>query len=228
MKRVFFALSFILISILAFSQSRRVPRSTGEAQRLSGYDINKEEESEDVQTRFINQQWSDADIAFKTPIQTVNLPLIFDEYNNTPYFLRNGQIMEFSAPVREFTMQVPSKKGNSPVTFRSTYPAIGKNSEETFYQVLSDGNFQLLKCRAKTNGLYKETDTVEEKNFMKEVLYAYLPNKKMVIVKKDKDQIISQMPEYASAIRKIIDSEKLKLKNESALIKLFSLLNTSN
>jgi len=47
-----------------------------------------------------------------------------------------------------------------------------------------------------------------------------------VVLKKDKEQLLASFPpEYASLARSIIESKKLKLKNEESLRELFSALN---
>lgn len=110
--------------------------------------------------------------------------------------------------------------------FRNDYPAIERNSVNTFYEVLVDGQFQLLKCRAKSVYLHKDTEAAEEERVpSKELLYIYTPNKKILLIKKNKSQIISQLPDYAANIENIVRTKRLKLKNEAALKELVVELN---
>lgn len=185
-----------------------------------------DEKVEDVQRNFLYQTWRTGTVSFRGMAYRVQAPLIFDVYSNKLYFLKDSVIMEFSQPVKEFTIAVAAKKDTLELLYRSAYPAIHKNTDETFYEVLVDGKFQLLRCKAKTIGLYKDKEVPEdERDYSKELLYAYLPDGKMILVKKDKEYMLKEMPDYAEAIQRICAAEKLKLKNETQLKELFVGLN---
>ncbi|MGN6165508.1 MAG: hypothetical protein ACTHOF_13305 [Flavisolibacter sp.] len=185
-----------------------------------------EEKVETVQSKFLKQEWSDGIVHFKNRNAAVELPLIFDVYNNHLYFLQGNQIMEFQEPVSEFTLRTVLKKDSVAILFRNNYPDIEKNTAETFYEVLVDGEIQLLKCKAKTILLHKDMDVPEERrDYSKELFYAFYPDNKITQIKADKDYLLQHLPKQAATIRKIIESKKIKIKNESSLIELFRLLN---
>ena len=181
----------------------------------------------DIQARFLRQEWTPSIVSFKNNNASWRVPALFDVYGNRLYFLENNQIMEFVDTVSEFTMILIQKEDSLNVKFRSLYPAIHQNTQETFYEVLVDGQFQLLKCKAKTIYQFKEQDIPEaERKYNKELYYAYFPNKQMVLIKKDKEQVLTEVPlEYAEQVKSIIEAKKLKLKNEESLKQLFKLLN---
>jgi hypothetical protein len=85
----------------------------------------------------------------------------------------------------------------------------------------------LLRCRAKTIYLYKEQNIPEDqRKYNKELLYAYFPNKQIVLIRKDKEQLLTEVPqEYVAEIKSIIEQKKMKLKNEESLKQLFRKLN---
>jgi len=182
---------------------------------------------DEIQDRFLRQEWTPALISFRHSTDQWQVPILFDIYSNKLYFLHEKQILEFVDSVSEFTMNLSRRDDSIKVTFRSFYPPIEQNTIETFYQVLVDGQFQLLKCKAKTIYLYKEQDLPEERRtYDKQLLYGYFPGKQLVVLKKDKEQLLASFPpEYASLARSIIESKKLKLKNEESLRELFSALN---
>lgn len=196
-------------------------------QRLIAYNtLPGRENSEDVQQNFLNQVWRTGKVFFKNTPSTVEAPLIFDIYSNKLYFLKDSLILEFANPVRQFILPVAVNQDTVSLFFRSGFPTIHKNTDETFYEVLVDGTFQLLKCKAKTIALYKDEDVPEEKrDYSKELLYAFLPNGKIILVKKDKDYLLKEMSEYGETVQKICSDKKLKLKNESQLKELFLALN---
>ena len=187
------------------------------------------ETNEDIQAKFLKQEWSPGLVSFKNSNQQMRVPLLFDVYSNKLYFLQENQIMEFLEPVSEFTLTLLRKGDSSRVTFRSFFPSIQKNTPETFYEVLVDGKIQLLKCKAKTIYLYKDQDIPEEeRRYNKELLYAFLPGDKIVAIKRHKENLLMQLPDFAAAIQSILEPKKIKLKSEESLKQLFRLLNEAN
>jgi hypothetical protein len=185
-----------------------------------------DEKDETVQMNFINQTWRNGTVYFRNTPNKLDAPILFDVYSNQLYFLKDSLIMEFAQPVKEFFISVVKKEDTVNLHFRSGYPLIHRNTDNTFYEVLVDGKFQLLKCKAKTIALYKDKDVPEEdRDYAKELLYAFGPDGQIVLVKTDKDYILKALPAYAVAIEKICSDRKLKLKNESQLRDLFLALN---
>ena len=183
-------------------------------------------ENEDLQTKFIKREWSNGTVSFLNQKPTRKLPLLFDIYNNTLYYLENETIMEFLDPVHEFNIGLIKKSDSVFLHYRSNYPAVNTNTASTFYEVIVDGNFQLLRCKAKTINLYKNMDQPEEKrNYNKEQLYIYTPEKELVLIEKDKKQILQALPAYAEKISGFIDANKIKIKKEEGLIELVRALN---
>jgi hypothetical protein len=182
---------------------------------------------DDIQGRFLRQEWTTSIISFRNSTATWRVPLLFDVYSNKLYFLENNQIMEFLDSVSEFTMILVQKEDSLLVKFRAFYPAIHQNTPDIFYEVMVDGQYQLLKCKAKTIYQYKEQEIPEaQRRYNKELYYAYFPNKQMVLIKKDKEHLLSQVPaEYQERVKSILESKKFKLKNEESLKELFRLLN---
>jgi len=185
------------------------------------------ENKHDIQGKYLRQEWSPGIVSFRHSIDKWHVPLLFDIYSNKLYFLQDKQVMEFVDSVYEVTMILARKDDSLSVTFRSFYPPINQNTVGTFYEVLVDGQFQLLRCRAKTIYLYKEQDVTEDqRRYNKELLYAYFPGKQMVLIKKDKDQLLAEVPpEFAEIVKSTIESKKLKVKNEESLKQLFRSLN---
>ena len=217
---------FLAFVIIGTAHSQVGKEFTQHNPRMIAYGtLPDDPKGEDVQKNFITQTWRKGTVHFRNTSDKLEAPLIFDLYSNKLYFLKDGVIMEFTEPIKQFTISIGKEESTS-LLFRSYYPAIHKNTEETFYEVLIDGNFQLLKCKAKTIGLYKDLNLPEEeRTYTKELLYALLPNGYIVMVKKDKDFLLKEMADHAAAIQKICSDEKLKLKNEAQLKELFAALN---
>ena len=223
MRKTLLTLSGCILILSSFSQIANEFRSS--TPRMIPYGQLPNEKDQTVQSLFIEQVWSPGQVKFKTNT-VLSLPLIFDVYSNKLYFLQHNQIMEFAEPVTEFSMKLLKKSDTVTVAYRNNYPAVDKNTQETFYEVLVDGNYQLLRCKAKTIHLYKDEEVPEEKrDYSKELFYALLPGNKMVQLKKDKEFVLKQMPGQAETIKTLAAEHKLKLKNEAQLVELFQLLN---
>lgn len=183
-------------------------------------------EHETFRKKFINQQFSPGTVMFTNSPVRYPAQLIFDEFNNKLYFLKDQNIMEYNNPVKEFTMMLIREGDSTWFTFRSTYPAVNKNTSETFYQVIVDGKYQLLKCTAKTNLLYKDEDLPEERrNPIKEMMYATFPDNTIMEIREGRENLLTQVPNYGDTIKKVVEEHKLKLNKDKQLVKLFELLN---
>lgn len=155
-----------------------------------------------------------------------DVSLRFDAYNNKLYFKTDSTEFEFVLPVNEFCIPYKEDAPRDSSLFRNGYPAIDKNTEETFYEVLVDGKFQLLNFISKVIESYSSYNTPATKRFVNVYQsYAMLPNGSIVKLKYGADKILSAMPAYADAIKNIADKNKLKLKNEEQVVQLFKLLN---
>lgn len=184
------------------------------------------EGKDDLQRRFFRQEWSNGTVFFAKNRYEANIPLLFDVYNNRLYFLKDKVIMEFIEPVTEFRIELNDKNDSLMMQFRNAYPPVHSNTAETFYEVLIDGGIQLLKCKAKSIYLHKDQEVPEERRRNdKEQYYVFLNDGEMVLIKKDKKQILQALPAYAGKIDEIINKQKLKLKQEDDLKELIFLLN---
>lgn len=181
-----------------------------------------EGEDESVQMNFINQKWSAGTIQYKNSGRTLHLALLFDVFGNKLYFNQGNQIMEFTEPVSEFKIQLVAKGDTNLITYRNGFPPIQRNNEETYYEVVNEGKISLLKCKAKTIYMIREENVPEAlRNYSREMYYALLPGNKLVPIKKDKADILKQLPEYATIIEEILKDKKLKIKTDQSLKELF-------
>jgi hypothetical protein len=180
----------------------------------------------DMQGQFARGEWTRGNVKFKNGQEGKNLLLLFDVHNNKLYFKENNMTMEFLNPVYEFEIGLLIGRDTSNVLYRSSYPAVNNNTDETFYEVVVDANIQLLWCRAKNVKMYKDVSQPEERrNTEKEQWYVHLPEGKMVKIKRDKDDIIKALPEYADRINLIIKQKGLRVKDAEDFVQLFAHLN---
>ena len=141
-----------------------------------------DEDGTDLQKKFIKQDWTPGEVKFRSGRLPMQVPLIFDLYNNALYYKMGDLIMEFVDSVSEFSMEVPFRGDTVTMKYKRFYPAIQANSSATFYQLLVEGKLSLLKCKAKSIFLFKDPGSAEErkKDPPKHLYFAYLPGNKIV------------------------------------------------
>ena len=167
-----------------------------------------------------------ATVNFSDGYPAMTVPVLFDMYENMLYFKQGEQVMEFVHPVSWFTVNYASNGDTLQYLFRSGFPAVNANDASTFYQVLVPGKISLLKCRAKTIYLDKQQSLPEERrSYDKEQFFAFYPDNKMVVLRKDSKEIMAALPEYATQIEQYLKENRGKLKSEESLRKLFLYLN---
>lgn len=186
-----------------------------------------DEDGTDLQKKFLKQEWTPGTVKFKSGRADMHVPLLFDVYDNTLYYLQDSVIMEFVDPVWEATFHTTFNKDTVNILFRRFYPDIQANTNATFYRVLVDASIPLLKCRAKSILLFKDPQTPEEKKKdpPEQLYFACLPDGSIVIVEPNLDKIMSALPAYSTRIIEIVKREKLKVKDETRMIELFIHLN---
>jgi hypothetical protein len=229
MKKLFPGIVFLLISWC--SEARQAPSgATGTTVPINPIDLKgvpiRRTVSSVEGTPYLTEDWTLGTVKFANGSIVKNVPLRLHLLDNKVYFKKNEEAFEFAEPVREFAMSYQQGNNNLPAVFRNGYPAIERNNAETFYEVLADGKFQLLKYRVKRLQTRQGYSDAQKQGYSdKEQLYALLPEGRIVSLKKSKDDLIEAMPAYADAIKKWADEKKLKLKNEEQITQLFIKLN---
>ncbi|MGQ0738148.1 MAG: hypothetical protein ACT4OJ_03725 [Bacteroidota bacterium] len=227
MRILFFA---ILSFSCNYSISQLVGTGLGSGQTTRRMEVyswaeRPDEDGTDIRKKFIKREWMAANVKFKSGRPDMQVPLIFDMYNDMPYYMQHNVIMEFVDSVSEFSMKVPYKKDSITMRYKRFYPALQANTSATFYQVLVEGKIELLKCWSKSILLFKDPDMPGERKKDPEFLYfAFMPGGKIAQIKPDAETILKNMQEYDWVIREVMKREKLKPKDEEKLIELFVLL----
>lgn len=182
---------------------------------------------EDIEgSPYLLPDWSWGAVKFKNGKFAKDISLQFSPYNNTLYFKKGNDQQEFVQPVKEFMLGYMEGADSVARIFRNGYPATANTKEETFFELLTDGKFQLLKHHVKTITSFKPYNQPERKKFAEvNDLFVLLPGNKMLKIKKDKKFLMDEIPEYATKIESLVESNKLKLKTEEGIQQLFALLN---
>jgi len=170
--------------------------------------------------------WNLANINFKNGKITKDIPVRFNLYDNQLYFKKNDTILLFVEPVASFQFAYTDNGAKRLAYFSNGYPAVQKNTEETYYQVLVNGPMQLLKYSYKTlveRAAYGQTSRSEYQLWQD--LYAYNASTKTIVKIKDRSSLTNAFPASAKAINDFATQKNSKLKSESDLTDLFNTLN---
>ncbi len=137
-------------------------------------------------------------------------------------------ILDASAPVHEFGYSYTVDDDTKTVLFRSGFPALGKNSSKTFYQVIVNTDIALLKYTSKKI-LEERTELGAPQKVIIDTDSWYIYNasdKTIAEIKKNKSSLLEALPQYAARINAIVDAKKLRLKSDGDWYVLLSELST--
>ncbi|RZK43234.1 MAG: hypothetical protein EOO90_04525 [Pedobacter sp.] len=209
----------------AFAQSRmpegniNVPMTTNDITfkvwRESAY-------SQLAGTPYLSNEWGKGILKFGNNSIINGVELKYDQIGDALLFKNSaGETMELSDPILEFKIEVPKKTGAELHLFRAGFKPVGKNDELTRYEVLSDGNVKFLKRTVKT--------VVEEKEYnssttLKKIVdnhYYYVVKPDQAPVQVSKSDIVDAIGDKKSELTAYIKSQKLNLKKESDILKVF-------
>lgn len=177
----------------------------------------------------LQNDWAEGAVTMADGRHFYNVLLLYNLYDNIIYFRRGEKEMcEFTDPVHEFVFRYLKGNDSATALYRSGYPAAGKNTASTFYEVLADGKYQLLNFRSKNmervKGDYVRKD--EYSKFIdKSQLYLYNTiDKKLTRLNKFED-MSAALGAQADSVARIMGKPTIKLKNENDVIMLITALN---
>lgn len=113
------------------------------------------------------------------------------------------------------------------IRFRCQYPPVDKHDTKTFYQVLVDGKIQLLKQIKKIFIEEKAFNSATvTRRFDTDKSYYSFKDEKMVRLKRTKQSVLEALADQKEAVEKFISNNKLSIKSDQDLVKIFSFYNS--
>ena len=224
----------ILVSLgLCFSNlhSQSVDSKISGSAFVSAYDVNGKAFTakllENVEgSPMFSPDWNLANVTLQNGKVAKDVPVQFNLNDNQLYFKKDDIILVFVDPVASFEFAYSDNGVKRLAHFSNGYPAIQKNTEETYYQVLANGPMQLLKYAYKKPAQIAEYNQTSKYEYqLWKELYAYNTSTKKIVKIKDKLSLTSSFPAYANAINDYAAQKNSKLKTEAELIDLFNALN---
>jgi hypothetical protein len=221
----------LFLAVQSMGQTTTNSQSTNfyvEAYNIRGRPFVNPDASNIEGSPLLNLDWGKGTVYFKDGSVAQNVDLKFNLEKNELYFNRDGEMFLFNDPVMSFRMSYSSSSSKKEVHFRSGYPLNGRLLKETFYEVLEDGaKFQLLAYRSSYLADSYQYGGQAKKAFKEiEELYVFdVAFGKMIKIKRSDASLYEALPDFKDKISLSIRNNKLKLKTNEDLKKIFAELN---
>jgi hypothetical protein len=143
---------------------------------------------------------------------------------------RDSAALAFITPVKSFSLGMFSIDESNllPLVFNSGYPNIDDQTTASFYQVIADGTFKLLKRYKKvihSDQAFNSATTT--KTFaMRDVAYYLLADGKMGKFKPSQKAAVAAMTGKTDQVQAFIKTNKIDFKSDKDLAKLFTYYNS--
>jgi hypothetical protein len=170
-------------------------------------------------------KWSTGTVTFAENKIVENIPIKYNAKDEEVYFKgEDGATMRFKEPVKAFTLKEDNNKLHY---FQKGFPNQSGITNNMYLEVLAAGKTQFLEKRGKTiveSKAYASGTT--DKQFLDVTkFYVFAPDK-FEQVKKDQKSIIEVLKDKQTELTKYIADNKLNLKNETDIVKLFNYYNS--
>ena len=171
-------------------------------------------------TPFFIEDWKKGNVLLKTKERIDTVLLKYNLYTDLLHVKVDDQEYQFNIDVSEFLL--PDPVTNEMALFRSGFNAEPGLNEKSFYQVLYDGKTKLLlKHKKIIISELTSTPGVKAKVFEDQKSYFILTaSGKMKKIKKKNKGILDLLEEKKVELKKMADTNKLKLVTDEEIIKV--------
>ena len=165
----------------------------------------------------LNEHWGTGMVRLHTGEWVKEVPLQFNLAENELYFQRNEQTYEFAEPVAEFILGYEEDGKTHSAHFRCGYPAVGRYTPQTYYEIAVDGpKVHLLKKVTKVEIERNEYGVGMGKEYKLAVQWVIFDVSKNSIsrIKRDVSSLKEALPEYVSQINQMVAARKPKSEDD--------------
>jgi hypothetical protein len=178
-------------------------------------------------SEYMSDNWVNGYVKFKNGKVANNIKLKFNQLSGELVFKNvNDQEFTFVSEVAEFGIPYSVADVSYSGIFRSGFQGAKGINDHTFLEVLNDGNIKLLKLTSKsilqTKPFYSGTS---ESNIVQTSKYYLFKDGALIPIKKEASDILNVL-ESRERLTTYIKENKLKLKDDKDLIRLFSYYNS--
>jgi len=177
-------------------------------------------------TPFFCNEWHWGYIRFPNGAVVDSIKMRFNALANELYFLDGEKEYYLNDFYSEFGYEDTDKEGSPKVVIKTGFPTAGKNNLKTNYQLLTGGNYILLKSVSKELQENRSLDGQTYYRIVEEINYFVFNSitKSMTPVRKGVQQLEADFPDLKQQITDYCKNTKQKCKTEAGLIELFSVI----
>jgi hypothetical protein len=190
----------------------------------AGHPIKTASEMPAAGTPMLYPGWTKGWVHYRNEQTFQDTALNFSLADNKLYYQRDGKYYTLVLPVDSFSLSFPVEGGNTLVyQFKSGYPAIDDQDENSFYRVLFEGSsLQLLEFEQKrVRESFGYGSSREKQYVLVKTLYVYQPAaNKLTPVRMSLSGLKKTFPNWAGDIQAYADVNKLNAKNNTEVIGL--------
>jgi hypothetical protein len=174
------------------------------------------------------RDWSKATVKLANELTYTELEVRYDEVSDVPVFKNEqGGEMGFKLPVAEFVITYNLDGARKTSLFRNGFKAISGFRTEAYFEVLYDGPVKLLKKNSKYIQDYKAYNSATTTRMIKDKInYFVASDTDIKELKRDRKAFQMIFKDKTELVLKYINENKLDLKDDGDLIKVFSYYST--
>ena len=184
-------------------------------------------------TPYVFEKFGMGKVIFVNGMESVDSNLNYSYFDHKLYYTQKNGLYVVNQQAKSFELNSFDKENNKvSKKFMCLFPSIENNTPATFYEVLGNGDqFQFLKYthkRIKESAVYGGPPLKEY--VMDDLYYIYdKTDKKMLALGSSHSlkAVKKVLPNYASQIETLINTNKLNLKKEDDMIQLLQQLKAS-
>ncbi|WP_299817758.1 hypothetical protein [uncultured Pontibacter sp.] len=197
---------------------------------IMGHPIQTKSYTDVKGSAYLYDTWMKGSATTANGITYDGVELMYDQVSDELLFRsENGEAKTFFQPISEFSIRV----GKDEVTlknhvFRKGFTPVDAASPHAFYQVLVDGDTQLLKRTSKK--IFEELpygSATKVKTFQEDTHYYIAQKDKLTKIKTDKRAVLKALNDKEAALETYIKANRLNLKNDEDLIKVIDFYNAA-
>lgn len=221
MKKSLIIAAFLTVSATAFSQEQFFLTD-----KVSGNIYRQKDEYVNINgSPFFVEEWLPGVMYMKDGARANKFKLRFDAYNNELLFLNGNDPLVVVNPMTGFDI---TNFSGTTFRFRCGYPAIDKNTEKSFYQLMEEGPsaslIKLVKKTILTIEEYNKAGGTKEFN-LSETYFIVKPNGTIVKIKKDKNSLLDALSDAGNGLANWVEKKRLRCKTEEELMEVVKAYN---
>lgn len=175
---------------------------------------------------YLFKDWLDGVVTFKSGRVVTQFKLRFDCVHNRLMLQFDGAAFAAESQVKEFVLYTGGRKNKDSLIFRKGFPAIDKYTDDTYYQVLTNGKAVLL--RLPTKVLMEEKQLVgnnSRSSLSDEDFYYLLQDGVMMALPKDKNGLVQKLPVQSDGMKQFVAQQTLRMDKAEDFVKIITKYN---